>query len=93
MNGCAHQSVGHIGILGVDKKGVEWYQLTLGGSSDNEAAIGERLGPAVAKDEVTKAITTILDVYVGQRLEEESFLDTVKRVGITPFKEQVYADN
>jgi sulfite reductase (NADPH) hemoprotein beta-component len=93
MNGCAHQSVGHIGILGVDKKGVEWYQLTLGGSSDNEAAIGERLGPAVAKDEVTKAITTILDVYVGQRLEEESFLDMVKRVGITPFKEQVYADN
>jgi sulfite reductase (NADPH) hemoprotein beta-component len=93
MNGCAHQSVGHIGILGVDKKGVEWYQLTLGGSSDNEAAIGERLGPAVAKDEVTKAITTILDVYVGQRLEEESFLDMVKRVGINPFKEQVYADN
>jgi len=93
MNGCAHQSVGHIGILGVDKKGAEWYQITLGGSSDNEAAIGERLGPAVAKDEVTKAITTILDVYVKQRLEEESFLDMVKRVGITPFKEQVYADN
>lgn len=93
MNGCAHQSVGHIGILGVDKKGVEWYQITLGGSSDNEAAIGERLGPAVAKDEVTKAITTILAVYVEQRLEEESFLDTVKRVGITPFKEQVYANN
>ncbi|MFI3189229.1 sulfite reductase [Crenothrix sp. D3] len=93
MNGCAHQSVGHIGILGVDKKGAEWYQITLGGSSDNEAAIGERLGPAVAKDEVTKAITTILAVYVEQRLEEESFLDTVKRVGITPFKEQVYANN
>ncbi|CAA9892241.1 Sulfite reductase (NADPH) hemoprotein beta-component [Candidatus Methylobacter favarea] len=93
MNGCAHQSVGHIGILGVDKKGAEWYQLTLGGSSENEAAIGERLGPAVAKDQVTKAVTTILDVYVQQRLEDESFLDMVKRVGITPFKEQVYADN
>jgi sulfite reductase (NADPH) hemoprotein beta-component len=92
MNGCAHQSVGHIGILGVDKKGAEWYQLTLGGSSENEAAIGERLGPAVAKDQVTKAITTILDVYVKQRLDEESFLDMVKRVGITPFKERVYAD-
>ena len=92
MNGCAHQSVGHIGILGVDKKGTEWYQLTLGGSSENEAAIGERLGPAVAKDQVTKAITTILDVYVKQRLEDESFLDMVNRVGITPFKEQVYAD-
>ncbi len=93
MNGCAHQSVGHIGILGVDKKGVEWYQLTLGGSSENEAAIGERLGPAIAKDEVTKAVTTILDVYIKQRLEDESFLDMVKRVGINPFKEQVYANN
>jgi sulfite reductase (NADPH) hemoprotein beta-component len=93
MNGCAHQSVGHIGILGVDKKGAEWYQITLGGSSENEAAIGERLGPAVARDEVTKAITTILDVYVKQRQEEETFLDMVKRVGIAPFKEQVYADH
>ncbi|MDD2722665.1 MAG: nitrite/sulfite reductase [Methylovulum sp.] len=93
MNGCAHQSVGHIGILGVDKKGAEWYQLTLGGSSENEAAIGERLGPAVAKNEVTQAITTILDVYIKQRLEEESFLDMVKRVGIDPFKEQVYANH
>jgi len=93
MNGCAHQSVGHIGILGVDKKGAEWYQLTLGGSSENEAAIGERLGPAVAKDQVTKAITTILDVYIKQRLEDESFLNMVKRVGIIPFKEQVYANN
>ncbi len=91
MNGCAHQSVGHIGILGVDKKGTEWYQLTLGGSSENEAAIGERLGPAVAKNEVTQAVATILAVYVKQRLEDESFLDMVKRVGITPFKEQVYA--
>ncbi|RIZ66413.1 MAG: nitrite/sulfite reductase [Methylococcales bacterium] len=91
MNGCAHQSVGHIGILGVDKKGSEWYQLTLGGSSENNAAIGERLGPAVAKDQVTKAVVTILDVYIKQRQEEESFLDMVNRVGITPFKEQVYA--
>lgn len=93
MNGCAHQSVGHIGILGVDKKGVEWYQITLGGSSDNAAAIGERLGPSVAKDQITNAITTILAVYVKQRQEEETFLDMVKRVGITPFQEQVYADN
>jgi sulfite reductase (NADPH) hemoprotein beta-component len=91
MNGCAHQSVGHIGILGVDKKGTEWYQLTLGGSSENNAVIGERLGPAVAKDQITQAIVTILDVYIKQRLEEETFLDMVSRVGITPFKEQVYA--
>ena len=79
--------------MGVDKKGAEWYQLTLGGSSENEAAIGERLGPSIAKDQVTKAVTTILDVYIKQRLDDESFLDTVKRVGINPFKEQVYANN
>jgi sulfite reductase (NADPH) hemoprotein beta-component len=90
MNGCAHQSVGHIGILGVDKKGVEWYQFTLGGSSENEAAIGKRLGPAIAKDQVTKTVTTLIDVYIKQRQEEEIFLDTVNRVGITPFKEAVY---
>ena len=93
MNGCAHQSVGHIGILGVDKKGVEWYQITLGGSSENEAAIGKRLGPAVAKEHVVNVISTILDVYIQQRQEEESFLNTVNRVGITPFKEQVYENH
>lgn len=90
MNGCAHQSVGHIGILGVDKKGVEWYQLTLGGSSENKAALGKRLGPAVAKDKVTKTIANILDVYIKQRDVDEIFLDTVNRIGITPFKEAVY---
>jgi sulfite reductase (NADPH) hemoprotein beta-component len=93
MNGCAHQSVGHIGILGVDKKGAEWYQITLGGSSENDAAIGERLGPAVARDEIAPAVVTILDVYVKQRLEDESFLETVKRIGLDPFIEQVYASH
>jgi sulfite reductase (NADPH) hemoprotein beta-component len=93
MNGCAHQSVGHIGILGVDKKGTEWYQITLGGSSENDAVIGDRLGPAVAKDKITKAITTILDVYIKNRLNDEPFLAMVNRVGVTPFKEQVYADS
>lgn len=92
MNGCAHQSVGHIGILGVDKKGEEWYQITLGGSSDNNAAIGERLGPSVDKSQITPAITTILDVYVQQRLEDETFLQTVQRIGLEPFREKVYAN-
>ena len=90
MNGCAHQSVGHIGILGVDKKGVEWYQITLGGSSENNAAIGKRLGAAVAKDQITPAITTILDVYIKQRHEHENFLETVNRIGIIPFKQAIY---
>ncbi|AEF98726.1 nitrite/sulfite reductase [Methylomonas methanica] len=93
MNGCAHQSVGHIGILGVDKKGEEWYQITLGGSSENEAAIGDRLGPSVAKHQITKSITRILDVYIQHRLEEEAFLQTVKRVGLEPFREKVYANH
>lgn len=93
MNGCAHQSVGNIGILGVDKKGVEWYQITLGGSSDENAALGRRLGPAVSKDEITPTIKTILEVYLGKRLEDENFVATVNRIGISPFKDKVYALN
>jgi len=94
MNGCAHQSVGHIGILGVDKKGVEWYQVTLGGSSENDAAIGERLGPAVSKEDIVPVVKTLLAVYVDQRSnEDESFLATFRRVGVAPFKEKVYAAN
>ncbi len=94
MNGCAHQSVGHIGILGVDKKGEEWYQITLGGSSENEAAIGERLGPAVAKNRITSAVTDILEVYVEQRQDQqETFLQTVQRIGLEPFKGKVYANH
>ncbi len=92
MNGCAHQSVGHIGILGVDKKGVEWYQITLGGSSEEDAALGARLGPAVSKADITDAIGKILDTYIDLRLEQEPFLQTVRRTGVQPFKEKVYAD-
>ncbi|MEE9425418.1 MAG: nitrite/sulfite reductase [Methylococcales bacterium] len=92
MNGCGHHSVGHIGILGVDKKGEEWYQITLGGSSENDAQLGQRLGPAIAKDDVVTSIGTILGTYVEQRgSNEESFLDTIKRTGIKPFKEKIYA--
>ncbi len=91
MNGCAHQSVGNIGVLGVDKKGVEWYQITLGGSSEKDAALGQRLGPAVAKNKVVQALSIILKVYTEQRHEDEDFLATVKRTGIKPFKEKVYA--
>jgi sulfite reductase (NADPH) hemoprotein beta-component len=93
MNGCAHQSGGHIGILGVDKKGEEWYQFTLGGSSANDAAIGERLGRAIPKDEVLKTVETLLDTYVELREEDEPFLSTVRRLGVEPFKERVYADH
>lgn len=92
MNGCAHQSVGHIGILGVDKKGAEWYQITLGGSSEEDASLGARLGPAVPKAEITDVIETILSTYLELRLEEEPFLQTVRRLGVQPFKEKVYAN-
>ncbi|HUL12305.1 MAG TPA: nitrite/sulfite reductase [Methylococcaceae bacterium] len=93
MNGCGHHSVGHIGILGVDKKGEEWYQLTLGGSSSNDASLGERLGPALAKDEVAHAVETILKTYRELRLDDESFLETVRRTGVEPFQENVYANH
>jgi len=93
MNGCAHQSVGHIGILGVDKKGEEWYQFTLGGSSEADAAIGQRLGRAIPKDQVLETVETLIDVFKEQRQQDELFLSTVRRVGVDPFKERVYANN
>ncbi len=93
MNGCAHQSVGHIGILGVDKKGEEWYQFTLGGSSEADASLGERLGRAIPKDQVVDTVAALLEVYKEQRYEDELFLATVRRIGVDPFKERVYADN
>jgi len=93
MNGCAHQSVGHIGILGVDKKGEEWYQFTLGGSSEADASLGERLGRAIPKHEVVDTVATLLEVFKELRHDDELFLTTVRRVGIDPFKERVYADN
>ena len=91
MNACGHHHVGDIGILGVDKGGVEWYQLTVGGHAGNTAALGQRLGRAIAKDEVANAVEQILTAYIDLRDPEESFFDTVQRLGTTPFKESVYA--
>lgn len=93
VNACGHHHVGHIGILGVEKKGEEFYQLTLGGSAENDASLGDRLGPAVEKKEVANVIGKLLDVYVDLRQENERFIDTYRRVGIGPFKENVYASN
>lgn len=93
MNACGHHHVGHIGILGVDKKGSEFYQFTLGGSAGNQARLGDRLGPAIAKDEVAETIDRILQVYLERREAGEQFLDTYLRVGIEPFKEKVYASD
>jgi sulfite reductase (NADPH) hemoprotein beta-component len=93
MNGCGHHTVGHIGILGVDKKGEEWYQITLGGSSSNDASLGERLGPSVAKDDVTGVMEKIFLTFKDLREGDEGFLETVRRVGIEPFQERVYANH
>jgi len=91
MNACGHHHVGHIGILGVDKNGAEFYQFTLGGVAGDGARLGERLGPAVPRGEVVETLVHILDVYLGERNAEERFIDTVRRIGVTPFKERVYA--
>ena len=91
MNACGHHHVGHIGILGVDKKGEEWYQVQLGGSANKNAALGKVLGPSLSRDDVVDSIEKLLDVYVENRLEQESFLKTYQRIGLEKFKERVYA--
>jgi sulfite reductase (NADPH) hemoprotein beta-component len=91
INACGHHHVGHIGILGVDKKGVEFYQITLGGSGDETASIGEIVGPAFGEHEVTDAIETLINTYFSLRQSGERFLDTYRRVGVQPFREKLYA--
>jgi sulfite reductase (NADPH) hemoprotein beta-component len=92
MNACGHHHVGHIGILGVEKKGQEFYQLTLGGSSAEDAALGDRLGRAISADEVPTAIEALVARYKSLRSGNERFLDTYRRVGIEPFQDAVYGE-
>jgi sulfite reductase (NADPH) hemoprotein beta-component len=92
INACGHHHVGHIGILGVDKKGEEFYQLTLGGSAEGDAAIGQILGPALPAGRVAPAVDELVGVYLAERRDGERFLDTVRRTGLAPFKSAVYAD-
>ena len=91
MNACGHHHVGHIGILGVDKNGSEWYQVTIGGTQGERAAIGKVIGPSFAAHEMPDVVARLLDVYVDHRHADERFVDTVRRLGIDPFKERVYA--
>ena len=91
MNACGHHHVGNIGILGVDKKGAEFYQITLGGHADHDASLGDILGPSFAADAVPDVIEEILNTYLDLRTEGERFIDTYRRVGIQPFKERAYA--
>ncbi|MBL8226805.1 MAG: nitrite/sulfite reductase, partial [Chromatiales bacterium] len=93
MNACGHHHVGHIGILGVEKNGEEFYQLLLGGSSGHDASLGERLGPGIRAEEINGAIERLLDTYRACRSGSERFLDTYRRVGPEPFKAAVYGDS
>jgi sulfite reductase (NADPH) hemoprotein beta-component len=91
INACGHHHVGHIGILGVEKKGAELYQVTLGGSGDENASLGEIIGRGFGPDEVTDAVETIVNVYLGLRTDAgERFIDAYRRVGPAPFKEALY---
>ena len=91
MNACGHHHVGHIGILGVDKKGEEFYQIQLGGHAGNDASLGAVLGPSFGRDQVTDVIETILNTFVEKRIDGEQFIDTFRRIGLESFKEKVYA--
>ena len=90
MNACGHHHVGHIGLLGVEKNGEEWYQIQLGGNSATDASLGKVLGAAVPKEQVAITIKQLLTLYREEREEDETFLETYRRIGITPFKNRVY---
>jgi len=92
MNACGHHHVGHIGVLGVDKDGSEWYQVTIGGKQGNDASIGSVIGPSFSADEMPNVVQRLIEVYIQQRTDEERFIDTVRRLGVAPFKAHVYAD-
>jgi sulfite reductase (NADPH) hemoprotein beta-component len=91
INSCGHHHVGHIGILGVDKDGSEWYQVSIGGAQGNESSIGKIIGPSFSANQMPEVIDRLLNVYLRERIEDERFIDTVRRLGIAPFKEHVYA--
>lgn len=91
INACGHHHVGSIGVLGVDKDGSEWYQVSIGGAQGNNAAIGKIIGPSFAGGQMPEVVDRLLQVYVRERFEGERFVDTAQRLGIAPFKEHVYA--
>ena len=90
INSCGHHHVGNIGVLGVDKDGEEWYQITLGGEQGNDASIGKVIGPSFYADEIPDVITNVINTYVGERNGDEPFIETYRRIGVAPFKEAAY---
>jgi sulfite reductase (NADPH) hemoprotein beta-component len=91
INACGHHHIGNIGILGVDKDGAEWYQVSIGGAQGNDSSIGKIIGPSFSAHQMPAVIDRILQVYVRDRIEDERFIDTARRIGIAPFKDHVYA--
>ncbi len=91
MNACGHHHVGNIGILGVDKNGAEWYQVSIGGDQGDRASLGKVIGPSFAAREMPDVVARLIDIYIERRHADEPFIDTVRRIGIEPFKEHVYA--
>ena len=92
INSCGHHHVGNIGVLGVDKDGEEWYQITLGGEQGNNASIGKVIGPSFYANEIPDVITNVINTYVGERNGDEPFIETYRRIGVAPFKEAAYKD-
>jgi sulfite reductase (NADPH) hemoprotein beta-component len=92
INSCGHHHVGNIGVLGVDKDGEEWYQITLGGEQGNGAAIGKVIGPSFYADEIPDVMTSLINTYVEQRSLDEPFIETYRRLGVAPFKEAAYSN-
>ena len=94
MNSCGHHHIGHIGILGVDKQGAEYYQISIGGAQGNDAALGKVIGPSVSQAEVPAVIKWLIELYLERRESEaELFVDVVRRIGVEPFKEYVYGNH
>jgi sulfite reductase (NADPH) hemoprotein beta-component len=92
MNACGQHHIGNIGVLGVDKNGEEWYQVSIGGAQGERASLGKVIGPSFAAAEMPDVVERLVDVYVERRHEDERFIDTVRRLGLEPFKERVYAE-
>jgi len=93
INSCGHHHVGNIGVLGVDKDGEEWYQITLGGEQGNNASIGKVIGPSFYADEIPEVITNVINTYVAERNDNEPFIETYRRIGVSPFKEAAYKNS
>jgi sulfite reductase (NADPH) hemoprotein beta-component len=92
MNACGHHHVGNIGVLGVDKNGSEWYQVSIGGAQGNDTALGRVIGPSFAAAQMPDVVSALIETYLDHRHEDERFIETVRRIGLDPFKARVYGE-